>query len=1462
MSDFNPREPIRLSEIDNLLEDSIFKSSNGAKLADYIRKKRGGGGRVRLHNIFEQVAANLPKPNFNFDMDSSDPNPLPDSPAIAEQLESAAPESIATTSAAPVPNENVIIQMVATTPPAETPSKVVVDHAKLPSPRSRAKSPVPVLNLGKQALLNQYHRTNMAKCELLKQITSSTPKPDTNVTMSRISAFTTSISPIIESSASPIESEQVVPLPVVINHQEPVMTNPIPTKSTDPAPPIQVLAPCSQAPTSNTPQKATVVVAPAEPVETEPDMVIPETPSPNKVPSESPKLAHHIRPRKLTDTFNKVQNDLVSAPNGNMTSDESESIAEEQPSMINVSQHNGDNSVMVKSILKDKDATPSKKRVSNRVSFSQQLVHEREISPAPSIPEAHYSSSSDDDDDDDYSSDNESEEEYAVVDEVYSDDGAECDSNDIRENYNAVVSNKITLEKQMERLHGRSPSPLINVVEEAPVRWYETRTPRQETIGLVPFATCTKENKTNLQLVDIITDWDEEDEYGEDDQQEQAQQEQEQQDKDRQTPEKEPHRQTVEIPETQQSTQHTNQTNCQTIDITNVEDSAERLVELPSLPEGCDVSNEYAEPASPLQVISPPSQFTDSAKRRFLRENDDALISRLQNEIPDSQRPPTPSTNEKVSETLAEVIQSFREQLPKPSAPESSRALVAVSKKKRRVIIDPATTSYFETVEKTFVKPKAPAASTTQLTTAQKRKLYATSKPLDSPEKSKTDPGILCKKINIVIRRLKLDECLQMLTDADRAVLLGINKVGKKPRPKLGKKKDRNPQNRIDTQCDAQAQRNVSPVNICVESDANSVESNFCGFPDSENLQRPPDSLSQDRDHAGTNFVTTNGGVDTQRDIQHSPNTEIARESVSTAVEGGKAKHPKSGTDGHSEIRLISNGDNVQQAETSDAVNRQSKTDNQEKETTISRQPPTSDSADNAQKNLQKNPRLPKKRGRPRKGPIVDKANAALISSSIVKTNERVSTVSSGEVPSLKSGEEVVTPSSVISERLDSAPIDSGRVLNTESTQFISSEKEATGKANKKTSRTKLSSTSSDAKVSGSSELLSPDSLPLKKRSVRTISEDGPPTLEPFGGNNAMETSDIEPPLLLSQDPVPATTSKRTKKSNTDKHHEKHTTETSEKQHKLYKSRYYKDPEDENDETWMPSKKNQKNQYNRRIRRENEDNRTKANSADDSDSEPIRRSKRKCRLAKATLMSNPQKSVYDKPDYKLMTEEELITMQRRLEEEKRRKKKAKATADGAQACESSAMPRPISRKRVQGDPEEPVTSKRNKADDNSTQASQHEQLPMDADADAGTVTTDRLMQEKMDTYEWIHKLMHGNPEENERMPVVADLVHYSLQHLNFKEHNGIQYSFYLRSDNENFGFLRFSPQAVKKLTKTSNFQLNFLVISGNLTFTLNGNTCPIKSGDFLMLPANSRYAIQNGEEVSLIFMAKICSQEA
>ncbi|XP_062715171.1 uncharacterized protein LOC134283949, partial [Aedes albopictus] len=868
MSDFNPREPIRLSDIDNLLEDSIFNSSNGAKLAEYLKKKRGGGGRVRLHNIFEQVAANMPKPTFNFDMDSSEPNPLPDSPQIAEQSE---PGPVPTTSAGPVQNGNVIVEALASAPPTEPPVVVAVPDARPASPKTIGKSPGPLANLGRQALLNQYHRTNMAKCELLKQITSSTPKPEANGSMSRISAFTTSISPIIESSSSPVTVAQQVAAPQPVVNPTPISSI-LPVESVPPT--QQVLAPCSQAPPTSTPQKVVIIGTPVEPGPPAPDMVIPETPSPVKISSDSPKVAHQIQPRKLTDTFNQLQNDMANASNENenITSDESGSIEEEHPVVPKVAHVPPvETSIMRKSILKDADASSLNRRVSLRVSFSQQLVQEREISPAPSIPEAHYSSSSDDDDDDD-SSDS-SDEEYQVVDEVYSDDGAECDPNDIHENYQELIGSRECLDKQVLEIPERIPSPLINVVDEAPVRWYETTTPRvqknNDGLALAP-VTCAKENKTNLQLVDIITDWDEEDDDEEEEERDKEEERYEVQERDKEeerdkqeegdkeeeqqkSPEKEPS--AMEIPETQRLTQHTNETICETMDITNVEDSAERLVELPPpLVSFNGSAQEEPQLGTPERPLTPPSQFTDSAKKRFLRENDEALLSRLQNELPVSQQEEvSPGTPELVSDTLVEILHSFRDQpVPKPIADECRKTVVPARRGRRtKSAVDPATTTYFETVEKTFVKPIAPTNKSVPvkpLTTAQKRKLYATTKQTKSPERlTRNSVDRLTSRIrnlNIVIRRLEVDIFLQRLTDADRAILEGTTKAPrKKPMPNLKKGKKISKKNRIAIENGNGQEPQLEASEGGTGSDSN--EPIFTGFAENEKNQSAPEEVEK-----------------------------------------------------------------------------------------------------------------------------------------------------------------------------------------------------------------------------------------------------------------------------------------------------------------------------------------------------------------------------------------------------------------------------------------------------------------------------------------------------------------------------------------------------------------------------------------------------------------------------------------
>uniref|UniRef100_A0A0P6IU32 Putative microtubule-associated protein futsch n=1 Tax=Aedes aegypti TaxID=7159 RepID=A0A0P6IU32_AEDAE len=1436
MSDFNPREPIRLSDIDNLLEDSIFNSSNGAKLAEYLKKKRGGAGRVRLHNIFEQVAANMPKPTFNFDMDSSEPNPLPESPQVADQPASSQADPIATTSAAPVQNGNVPVEVMASAPNTEPPAVVNVVNLRAASPIPFGKSPSAKADLGRQALLNQYHRTNTAKCELLKQITSSTPKPDTNGTLSRISAFTTSISPIIESNASPAEASQpaVAPQPVA---------NPIPLSSILPNESIvpatqNVLAPCSQAPPPSTPQKVVIIGTPVEPGPDAPDMIIPETPSPVKVPNESPKVAHHIQPRKLTDTFNKLHTDMANASNDNenMTSDESGPIEEEQPPVSSVSHQNGEASIMRKSILKDADASSQNRRVSLRVSFSQQLVQEREISPAPSIPEAHYSSSSDDD------SSNSSDDDYQVVDEVYSDDGAECDPKEIQENYKELVG---ATEKQVFDIPERPPSPLINVVDEAPMRWYETTISRQQEHdrnngGLAPPATCAKENKTNLQL--------------------------------------------------------TNETICETMDISNVEDSADRLVELPPPPVSFNGTAQDPH-GSPERPLTPPSQFTDSAKRRFLRENEDALISRLQNELPGSQQEPSPDMDDKVSESLAEAIQSFREQ-PKTTAVvvEHRKTIIPTKRGRRPKPSDPATTTYFETVEKTFVKPKPPSKKSTgfkPLTTAQKRKLYASTKHPQSPEHSKgksVEPKtVALKTFNIVLRRIEIGKYLQILSDADRATIEGIAERKAKPKPNLKNYKEISekvrtaPAGNDQQQTSDASNRSLEGVPGAA-SDSN--EPNFAGFSENENVHpEPPPALENvllrvANEPTKTNAVRRKVGRP-QKSKQSAKNIIKLNEQPATGESGEKS----------SEIRLTTSEENAQQVRISEATEPQSESEHRaEEERMISRQLLTASDTSDVQGRAQK----PKNRGRKRKTPEAPELDSAELANSEAPVEPLTSTSNKTTAPeSVGKANEIHT--SEIPNRLESTSNSSGTAPSTltsieaqGSETLLTSANEVPSKA-KKLPKTKqkpvaelrnptveVSPEINNIAIHGSTSSLTSSSgddnassggkndggnLPLKKRTIRQASNDEPPALEPFGGDRSVETSDNEPPILVPHDPVPST-SKRSRRKKADKHAEKHTMEKSEKK-AWWQSRFYRDRNDEFDKTWKP-KKSQKDSYNQHIRSKN--HRKGANNTDESDSEPVRRGSRQRRIAESVLQKNPHvKSVYDKPIYREMTSEEMMELQ--LQEQKLRRMKAAEMA----ASNSTVPDKRVNRKRAQQEPAEPTTSKRNRPDNEGVEGSQQQEevpstalatcpLPNAANVSAESAPMDRLTQEKMDTYGWIQKLMDGTLRGGARIGCSRNLMQYTLDHLVFKEHNGIQYSFYSDTHNDNYGFLRFAPSAVKKLTKTSNFLLKFLVMAGNLTFHLNGTKLSITSGDFLMLPENSKYGIENGKEVSLLFMVKMLCQ--
>ncbi|XP_055544920.1 titin-like isoform X2 [Wyeomyia smithii] len=775
----NVRAPIRLSDIDNLLEDSIFETTNGAKLVEYMKTKRTGG-RMRLQNIFEQVAAQVRRPRFNLRGDTSDPQPLPDSPNEQEALNddaeagpSSPPEEI------PATNPDAIEAIVAepVVPTASASSSAQNDIPVTSSQVSRKPTTrSPAVSLAREVMINQYHRTNAAKCNFLKQLATSTPKVDTSETLNRISTFTTSISPIVENIDSPaIESQPVVEcFPAVPANA--LVPNGAPDSQRCGSPIVhQLLAPCSQAvagPESSTPQKVIVVRTNDPQVEVQlapelenirppsPDVIIPETPSPAKIPDESPRVPHApLQPRRLTATFTEMENGFQNDADVSdvMTSDESAPII-----AIEVLQENDDdeeeelvtpalNVSLPKSILKDADVS-LRKRNSFRVSFSQQLVEQREISPAPSIPEAHYSSCSDDSNESDIDED-----EFEVVDEVYSDDSADYGAG-VDEEYEEVEPVRADINKSYVAISERPGSPLLNVVDEEPGQWFGSTTPRvdNEKGQLSPTTANKKYDKTNLQLVDIITDWDDEDDddddnHGKDgDEQESAE------------------KSIDEIPETQQPA-NTTKLDAMELTASDLEQSAVRLIDLPSPPKQADVPMEQDEETD--TPLSPPPQFTDSAKKRFAAANDEAVLNRLHSELASSEASPQSSGNElkdgsyeKIPETLVEIAQSFRDAPPTSAnnaAPfaDPNRCVAIQAKTKRsrkKKTVDPAKESYFNTMQETFARPASPAEPA--LTTTTKRKLYAAKPTENETPKSKPSnaDGHILLDLRVVLEKLQL----------------------------------------------------------------------------------------------------------------------------------------------------------------------------------------------------------------------------------------------------------------------------------------------------------------------------------------------------------------------------------------------------------------------------------------------------------------------------------------------------------------------------------------------------------------------------------------------------------------------------------------------------------------------------------------------------------------------------------
>ncbi|KFB35821.1 hypothetical protein ZHAS_00002749 [Anopheles sinensis] len=141
---------------------------------------------------------------------------------------------------------------------------------------------------------------------------------------------------------------------------------------------------------------------------------------------------------------------------------------------------------------------------------------------------------------------------------------------------------------------------------------------------------------------------------------------------------------------------------------------------------------------------------------------------------------------------------------------------------------------------------------------------------------------------------------------------------------------------------------------------------------------------------------------------------------------------------------------------------------------------------------------------------------------------------------------------------------------------------------------------------------------------------------------------------------------------------------------------------------------------------------------------------------------------------------------------------------------------------------------------------------------ASVGSTEDLLTAKRQAMDWMYMLMENQQQRQPGLTAVEiqGFTHCSIDHLTFQRRGDIEYSFYIYSKFDNFGFVRFLPNAKKKMTRLANSHLKFLILYGSLTFAINGVEVKAVGGDFLLLPIGSSYNVLNGPDVSLMFMIK------
>ncbi|XP_050089613.1 uncharacterized protein LOC126573491 [Anopheles aquasalis] len=137
-------------------------------------------------------------------------------------------------------------------------------------------------------------------------------------------------------------------------------------------------------------------------------------------------------------------------------------------------------------------------------------------------------------------------------------------------------------------------------------------------------------------------------------------------------------------------------------------------------------------------------------------------------------------------------------------------------------------------------------------------------------------------------------------------------------------------------------------------------------------------------------------------------------------------------------------------------------------------------------------------------------------------------------------------------------------------------------------------------------------------------------------------------------------------------------------------------------------------------------------------------------------------------------------------------------------------------------------------------------------------TPEDIMAEKRRVLDWMMFLTESQKERPTNTPAPEKLGfrHFSVEHLMFDRSGDIEYSFYSCSVTDNFGFIRMLPNAKKKTSRAKGCILRFLILNGRAKFIINNIEANAVGGDFFVLPAGTRYQLQNASETTLMFMMK------